>query len=297
MEKTLRVGVIYNPVAGHFDQRLVQFLANSLASRGHGVSLLPTRNAGDAMLRAQEASPDHDVLVACGGDGTVNEVLCGMRGEKLPTLAVLPCGTTNVLALDLGLPRDPSLLAQAIDEQHTQLVDTFTANNRRGLLFTGVGWDSWAVAGMNKNIKKYIGKGAYVLSGLRAIWQCRHHHCTVKLDDGAVRHVSSVILTNIRCYAGRFMLCPQARIDDGKLYAVLFKRPGIWATVTAIVALAMGRIAEHPDVDVVPFKKAAVSTPETGPVQLDGDNALTTPLLVEIKPKSLKLVTPHKPTW
>ncbi|RDD62225.1 diacylglycerol/lipid kinase family protein [Ferruginivarius sediminum] len=109
-----RVAVIHNPVAGWRRRRYLRRVIDALRERGCEVRLRRTTAPGDAHAFAAEAE-GCDVLAVAGGDGTVNEALNGLAGRHVP-LSVIPLGTANVLAHELGLPRRPVALARAIVE-------------------------------------------------------------------------------------------------------------------------------------------------------------------------------------
>ena len=111
--------LIYNPVAGHRRRLIVVAFVEGLRQRGFEVQLVETLKTGDAETIARTAQHDEfDLAIAAGGDGTVNEVINGLCGSRVP-LAILPIGTANVLAAELGIKFNPALLLDAIGQGYS----------------------------------------------------------------------------------------------------------------------------------------------------------------------------------
>ena len=111
---TRRVNVIYNPTAGWRRRARLERVLERLGELGASVTLRETRGRGDAEMLARAADPAAcDAVVAAGGDGTINEVMNGLDRRNLP-LGIVPLGTANVLAAEIGLPREPRAQAEAI---------------------------------------------------------------------------------------------------------------------------------------------------------------------------------------
>ena len=163
----MRLQLIANPVAGRGAMALIQQARQRLLDSGNDVELFLTRGRGDAeRYAALAAAGGFDRIVVAGGDGTVNEVVNGMAADS-PPLAILPLGTTNVLALEIGLPRR---FEEACDlALHGKATPIYLglADQRRFVLMAGVGFDADVVRGVNLRLKRAFGKGAYLVSSCR----------------------------------------------------------------------------------------------------------------------------------
>src|SRR4051794_31648718 len=162
-----RLLVIYNPAAGRRSARRLRRFLDELARLAVPVTLRATASRGDAEDFARAADPGaFDAVVAAGGDGTINEVVSGLAASDLP-LAILPLGTANVLANEIGLPRDPARLAAIAATGPARATWTgevrSDAGLRRFVMMAGIGFDASVVAAIDPARKRRLGKLAYVV--------------------------------------------------------------------------------------------------------------------------------------
>ncbi len=289
----LRILVVHNPVAGRWRRARLQKLLSLLESRGHSVSIKLTQQRGDAREAARTVL-DVDILVAAGGDGTVNEIVSGLcariDGEALPAIAFLPLGTANVLAWELVLPRNPQGLADLIDGGKTLATRPGNANGQVFFLMASAGLDARAVAAVRGSEKRWLGAAAYVLAALRTIAAPSPEY-TVTID-GRTERAYTVIVTRSRHYGGPFVLTPNAGLGTDQLHAVLLPSRGFWAVLKYGVALAFGRLHKRHDVIVASGERVAVTGPDDEPVQLDGDAATHLPLSVTLESRQVRFLVP-----
>jgi len=154
---SLRVLLIHNPVAGTRRRRRLRKLLRHLERAGHQVRIRITKKRSDAREHARLAE-GFDVIVAAGGDGTVNEVVDGLMvkpaDEPLPKVAFLALGTANVLAWELKLPSRPAALARLIEAGNTVAMHPGIVNSRRFILMASAGLDARAVAAVKSLVKR-----------------------------------------------------------------------------------------------------------------------------------------------
>ena len=287
----MRLQLIANPVAGGQAQALIDRARARLLSRGVEVEVFLTRGRGDAeRFAAQGTSAKFDRILVAGGDGTVNEVINGMCADS-PPLAILPLGTTNVLALETGLPLGVEAACDlAVDGQPTP-IHLGLADQRRFVLMAGVGFDAKVVHTVNLRLKRLIGKGAYLLSAWRS-WLCPGpQEITIVDEQGESHHGYGAIVSNARCYGGRFTLTPKASLYADTLEVCLILRPGRLALLMAGVALLQGRALSPPWGRQ--FKSRRLTVSGVGiPVQIDGDEAGFLPRVFAMNPFPIRLVLP-----
>ena len=298
-----RILVIFNPAAGRRKRclRRLRGVVAELEGRGCTVAIRPTCAAGEAERLAREAEPAFDLIVAAGGDGTVNEVANGLFAASRP-LAVLPLGTGNVLANEIGMPRDARELARVIAEGTPQPVWPGRAGGRLFVAMTGVGFDAEVIGALNSGLKQRIGRLAFVWAIVSCLHRYRRREFVIATESGANR-VASAIITKGRFYAGRFVIAPEARLADPLFHIVLFRRPGRLAILRALSAMALGALHHLPEVSIVTARRVtvAVSDPAgigTPMVETDGEIGGRLPLVVEIAERPLLLVqpSPYKPS-
>ena len=284
-----RLLVILNPAAGQRHGRRFRATLALLDQLGCQVTLKETSAPGDATRLAGEIKPgEFDVLVAAGGDGTINEILNGMVGTDL-ALAILPLGTANVLAAEIGLDLTPRGVAETIVHGRQRPVACGKAGERYFTQMAGVGFDAHVVAGVGLALKRRIGKGAYVVEAVRQGFVFGHPRYRVTVD-GEVHEAASVIVANGRHYAGRYLLAPEASIEDPHFQVCLFLRSGPLAVTRYGLALQTGRLPYRSDLKRFPGRHVKIEGPSGDPVQGDGDIVARLPVEVSVQPDAVELV-------
>jgi diacylglycerol kinase (ATP) len=287
--------VIHNPVAGRRRRRKLLRLLKLLEGRDHTVRVCLTRQAGDAHEAARDARQT-DLIIAAGGDGTVNEVVEGLcarpEGVTSPSIGFLPLGTANVLAWELNLPRDPAGLVRLVEKHDTCTVQPGLLNGRHFFLMAGTGLDARAVAAVRLAAKRVLGGAAYGLAALRVLRQTPPDY-TITVD-GEVHQARNVIVTLARCYAGPFTLTRRTYLGKGEMQVVLLQQYGVTALLRYTVALALGRLEQLSDVTVRTGHRIRIEGPAGDPVQLDGDIAASLPVSITLDQRKVKFMIPRR---
>ncbi|MGF1630589.1 MAG: diacylglycerol/lipid kinase family protein [Kiloniellaceae bacterium] len=303
---TRRLLVIYNPTAGGSRRRRFEAVLADLADLGCPMDVRPTTGPGDAAVFAQEADPAaHDLVVAAGGDGTINEVINGLIGRPgvagagaaraLPPLAVLPLGTANVLAAELGLDLVPAHIARVIARGPVQPVSLGQASAAAGegrvfSLMAGAGFDARVVAGIDLRMKRLLGKGAYLLEGVCQM--CRRKPPPLQVTvDGKAYEAASVVVSNARFYGGRYLLVPQARLEDPMLHVCLFRHGDVQHILRYAVALQRGSLLGMEGFKIVTGRDIRIEGDPGAPLQADGDIIAQLPVRISPLPHALSMVT------
>lgn len=286
-----RITLIANPVAGGDALAKIHQAREALAARGDQVELRLTGARGDAARFAREAkSGDLDLLVAAGGDGTLNEVINGLAPSALP-LAFIPLGTTNVFALEAGIPFDiPGACRVALDGVATP-VSLGLAGETRFLLMAGAGFDAEVVRRVDLRLKRRLGKLAYVVSALRVFFGPPFPMIEVELDDGSLLSGHTVVIGNGRLYGGRFSLTPGASLTDDVFEVCLLQKPGHWSLLHALLRMVLHLPLEPAGARL--FKARALTVRGAGvAVQIDGDDHGELPMSFRVVSGELVLVMP-----
>lgn len=295
--ESFRLLVIANPTAGWGRQHRIQAVLAALKLRGAAVTLRWTQRRGDAEAFAAAASRrDYDRVVVAGGDGTINEAINGLAiAADAPPLAVIPTGTANVLAAEIGLAARPVAIAAAIMDGAARRVHLGRIESkgamRRFSMMAGVGFDAWVVARVDLRVKKLFGKGAYVAASLAQLWRGVDTYYDVKVD-GVARRAASVIAANGHFYGGRFVIARAARLDDPALHVCLFNRAGRWNAVRYAIALMLGRLDKLPDIEILRAQRIEITGPVGEAAQVDGDLDGALPLVISVDEVSLSLAMP-----
>ncbi len=291
-----RVLIIHNPLAGQRHGERFRRVLAELFALGCTLTVRRTRRRGDAEALARAASFEaFDVVAVAGGDGTINEVINGLADFRL-SLAIIPLGTANVLAHEIGLSGRPEAVARTIAGAEAVPVKIGLANGRRFAQMAGVGFDARVVAGVDPGIKRLLGrlalgKLAYVIETLVQLVKSPFPRYRLLLDGRAVEAASAVV-ANGRYYGGRFSCAPEARIDGDVFQVCLFSRGGRWDALRYAWGLLSGRLRHFRDVAVVAAREITVEGPVGEPVQADGDVLGALPLSVTALPVRLRLLVP-----
>ncbi len=283
--------LIANPISGGGRGRaLAPRLAAALGARGVEAQVYLTEASGDAERRAAAAAGERwDALVALGGDGTVTEVLNGMADLTVP-LGVLPVGTANVLALELGLPRAVDAAADVIADGRTHPLAVGISNGRRFLLFVGVGIDGAIVKRMSEVRKGTLGKLKWAGPVLHVARRWPRLSLTVTCDKGApLQDVASVLVTRVRTYGGILKL-PDADRDSGELHVLAFHMRSRLRWLYHGLRAVFG--AMRPGRHLTILRARSVRIDGVAPCQLDGDYVGESPLQVSLHAAPARLFAP-----
>ena len=290
----MKISVIFNPTAGRRRWEFVNAVMKELKVKGANVSLVSTRGPGDAEMLAQEYSErDSDLIVAAGGDGTINEVANGLIASGQGTLGIIPMGTANLVALEIGLNRSPQAIAQSLLTGTVRQVHAGRANGRHFLLMAGVGFDAHVVAGLNVPLKKRIGKGAYAWSS--AVQMSRFNFPTYHVTaDGVAYEAASVVVCKARYYAGPYTLAPSARLTDPHFELCLFQRRGRLSVMRYGALMLLDRLETCLDIQRVICKQVRIDAVADGPtpIQADGELFGEAPVDIQVIPDALRLMYP-----
>ncbi|MBI4570923.1 MAG: YegS/Rv2252/BmrU family lipid kinase [Chloroflexi bacterium] len=255
--------------------------------------LLLTASPGHATALAREAAAQGlDAVVACGGDGTVNEVANGLARSGT-ALAVVRGGTGNVWAKEVRVPRNPARAARLLVDGETRTVDLGRAGERYFLLMAGVGFDGDVVRGLPSGAKRRLGAASYIAHGLRRALSYRAAESDLTLDhERLATELYWLLLGNTRSYGGVLNLTHLARADDGKLDLLLLRRGGLLRFVSLIPWVLLRR--HHRRRALLYREVTSLDVATAGlPVQVDGEYLTETPLRFEVAPAALRVIVPR----
>ena len=211
-----------------------------------------------------------DLVLACGGDGTVTACAEGVADTGVP-LAIIPMGTGNLLARNVGLPMGlDEALAVALDGVQ-QPIDAGRVNGTMFVVMAGLGLDAQMLDGTSEPLKKRLGWLAYAISAARHLGD-RPVRVTVSADGGRRRRMraSMLIVGNVGWLRGGLPLLPDARPDDGMLDAVVLIAGGLTGWLATAAAIALRRPARD-RIYRVQFTELQVTLDQEQPWELDGE--------------------------
>jgi YegS/Rv2252/BmrU family lipid kinase len=286
--------VIFNPAArGEKSQRVRRFLE---AKAGPSITLAPTQRADEArLLAARAVTEGYRIIIAAGGDGTINEVVNGM-GRSDSVLGVLPLGTVNVFAQELGIPRRIAAAWALIQNGRPRTIDLARAEShgvtRYFIQLAGVGIDARAVRAASWELKKRVGPLSYVWAGLKTLSE-PHTRIEVSANGSGSAAGVAVLIGNGRYYGGRFTLFPRARMDDGLLDVCVFEKYGYLDVLRFGPAILRGTHINMGGVKYFQADRLVCHAPGLTPFELDGEDAGDAPVTFSVVPRALRVIAPE----
>jgi len=264
---------------------------------GHEVELFATPGPNKAgELARLAAAQGCDLILAAGGDGTINEAVNGMAGSEVP-FGALPAGTANVLANEVGLSSRPDrAAAQILDAVPTRIslgaLDRPGHPRRHFVLMAGVGLDARIVYELDLGLKARMGKLAYWQGGIRQLGRpVPRFHITV---DGQMRHASFALITRVRNYGGDFQIARRVKLTDTDFEIVIFENHHWLGYLRFFVGAVANRLYSMSGVTVCRGSAAALDTPDDDRiyVQTDGEAIGNLPATITAVPSALTLLIP-----
>ncbi len=300
--------LIHNPNAGnggHARRRLLDEARRVLAAAGIHADLVETKGPGDATEIANRASLEgRQLVIACGGDGTLNEVVNGLAGQqnghRVP-LALLPGGTANILAKELGIPWNIAsatrkLLQGEVKEIALGLATPLLQPERKKyfLSVAGAGPDGMIVYSVDLELKARVGILAYWYQGMRELLRYEYPHFRVVADGRAI-DATLVVVGRTKNYGGPFMITTEADLYEDRFEVMTLTTQSGLKYLSYLPSLWMKRLR---GTEGVHFYKSdsIVCEPLNGkPVyaQIDGEPLARLPIEFTIVPRALRLLVPQ----
>jgi diacylglycerol kinase family enzyme len=278
--------LVHNLTAGVKGGSVVPKVVASLEARGAMVDMAAPREDNGADVRPLSVA-GYDAVIAAGGDGTIRAISAQVGG--LP-VGIIPAGTGNVLATEIGLSRSADAIADVLTRGPVIEIEGAHANGAPFFLMAGAGFDGAVVHALDVGLKRRIGKAAYALPALRTLFT-RPVPLEVTVD-GAAHSARWVVVTKASRYGGSFVISREAGVLNPGLRAVLFKSHSRIVLLRQLLALAAGTLEREQSVDILPCRHVTVDGPVLVPVQIDGDDFGFTPLVVEAGGPLLRLIVP-----
>ena len=286
--------IVANPTAGGFRRSRLERLTTRLAAAGARARLLLTRHAGEIGEICARPPVGVDTIVVAGGDGSVSEAVSGLATlSSPPALAILPSGTANVLAWDLGIPKGPERLARVILAGRTAPLHHGIANGRPFVLMASAGFDAAVVHAVPLALKRRLGKFAYIAVALKLAREPRLPDLRVTADDDSLTCRLAVV-TNAARYGGPFRVCPGETPLQPGLHLIVVKVESALGLVRLGAALVLGRLSRARGVEIRPVRGVRIDAADAVPCQLDGDTFGVTPLDIHMGDRPVPVLVPAR---
>jgi diacylglycerol kinase (ATP) len=281
--------IILNPAADSERALRKQARVESLA---RDCVVCATTYTGEAEAMARRGVAEgFEKIVAAGGDGTINEVVNGLAGSGT-TLGLLPIGTMNVFANELGLPtHDLELCWEIVKGDSTRAVDLPKANQKFFVQLAGVGLDAQVVKETSSQLKRNFGPLSYVISALQ-IAARKPPKLFIQSEDARIDEGSFVLVGNGRLYGGPFPFFKHAVLDDGLLDVIVFKRLGYLEIIKYLQDVIFSSEIRVPEIEYFQTRQLRVESDQSVPVELDGEPVGNCPVEFSLENRSLRVLVP-----
>lgn len=294
MSKKQTILFIVNPISGFSNkENIPQLLKDNLDHSKFDFQLIETQSKGHATEIANKAVKDKtEIIVACGGDGTVNEVAKSIVHTD-SILGILPNGSGNGFAMHIGMGRNSKKAIHKINTAHIKTIDTCTVNEEFFLNLAGIGFDALiahrAESGKKRGFQMYIGMISKELIKFKA------EDYTVQTDNEKIQGPYSVIaVANAAMYGYNFTIAPLAELTDGLLDVVFVKKAPLIRTIGASWRLLNNSLYKSPLVEIKKTKEVIISIDKPYYYHIDGESfEFNEDLHFKVVPKSLKVLFPE----
>ncbi len=225
--------IIYNNFSGLVYNRFSENdVKKALNDAGIDFEFFVTRKSGDSIQAARDASLRVDgPIVACGGDGTVNEVLNGIIGSEKP-LGIIPNGTSNLLAEELGITQNLKNICSILADRKFRRMDVGKASNRYFLMMAGIGFDAVSINKTDLVQKRFLGWGAYIFAGFPLFFNHKPFRVRIKREEmknTMKMRARQIVVSNIKSYGTKsIQMAPHAHFDDGLFDVSIFRSRTPW---------------------------------------------------------------------
>lgn len=290
----MRAHCIVNPAAGKgLSKKQWDDIWQTLLRTGYDISYQFTGGKGECFSMAKKAVDDGiELVVAVGGDGTINEIVNGIIGSKIK-LAVIPTGTGNDFVRTVNIPLDPVEAAIVVGTLQTKKIDIGKVGETYFINVAGIGFDAQVAAEVNKGTKLLTGKLAYLWAIVKAIMDFKPAKIEVSYKESKeVWEVLVLALANARYYGGGMEIAPKASIEDGLLDVVMIESMSRLEFIKSLPLLLKGEHLSHPKVKVHRWQKFSLAGDSSIHVHADGELLAGLPFDVEIMPKAMEIVIP-----
>ncbi|CAM4131001.1 diacylglycerol kinase family lipid kinase [Listeria booriae] len=295
MEKAM---LIVNPSSGKEKGKVYAEKARkALFRRYREVVVKETQKGGDATEFARQAAQERfDVVVAMGGDGTLNEVINGLaEQENRPAFSFIPLGTVNDLARSLGIPLRPDKAIKALETATKRTMDIGKIGDTYFMNVLAAGMIAEAVDKVSVEQKTRFGSVAYFAEGLKAFSRHELLDFEIKYDEGDWKGEAALVIASLtNSVGGMEQWAPEAEVDDGLIHVFIITKLGIIDAAKILPQIALGTLKKADG--VMYFSTTTLEIDCTEPevkVNVDGDPGDTFPIKIEVLKEHLEVLVPR----
>lgn len=276
---------------GESPETLSELLRHYLAEYGFNAHIHLTKSSEDATGIARSCiQMRRKMVVVAGGDGTINTVVNSLAESKI-ALGIIPMGTVNLLATELGIPADIRAACQLLTEGTPRLIDLGRINTRYFASIAGVGFDAFVKKETSPALKHHLGGLAYIIYAVISLMKYPFKSIRIRIDNEQhERKGYLLIIGNGKYFTANMPVAPQALMDDHKLDCIIYRKKGISGIIQYFWKIKTGNITQSPYTEYLKVKRVDISAHGKHPVHGDGELVGTTPVTVEVVPSALKII-------
>ena len=283
-----KICIIFNPKAGSSKLAKLNKIIAEL-NKNNIVTLFETTAAGDATNIARTESAHFDIVVAAGGDGTINEVVNGI--DPNTPLAIIPMGTANIVAIEAGISNNSKAICAAINQGKTKRAYVSTINNKKFILMAGIGYDAKVVNNINPKLKKVFGKLIFALEGLKQFFKLKEFNITIT-SNNQTHHANWVLITNAKYYAGPHSITKRTNIFNEDLICYLFQDlTKLSFLYNLFLIIFFGDLSKSKKIKTIYSSSFDISSQYTTPIQCDGEPFGHLPATIQSNKEFINLIT------
>ena len=288
-----RILFIVNPISGHRDKkRFGKSVSSELGDKDFAYEIVFTKRAGHAIELATDAVGNYDIVAAVGGDGTLNEVACGLIGSNT-ALAIIPCGSGNGLARCLHIPLNTQKALHLLTTGRIQNIDTGTVNGRLFLSVAGVGLDAQTAHDFAQDPRRgFITYAHYATSNY---FHLKPQTVNITFDgrETLTCHPMLITFANSNQFGYNAVIAPHASLQDGLLDTCILNRPPLPVIPNIVTKLMIGKLNKSRYLTEYQAASITVERPTDGVVNIDGEPVMMEAVLdIRISPQNLRILVP-----
>ena len=289
----MKTKFIINPISGIGKQKNIPTLIeNFLDKKKYIYDITFTKYSGHAKLIAKEAIKEkYEILIAVGGDGTVNEISSELIHGKT-ALGIIPSGSGNGFAFHIGMKKDIKDSIIQLNTSKIKTIDSCVANNHPFINVSGIGFDAYIAELFSTSKKRgFLNYIKLIIKNLQ--YQAKDY--TIKYNNQK-RNINAILISfaNASQYGNNFRISPDSKIDDGLIEFVIIKDMARWKVPMFLLKIARGEIKKSPFVEIIQAKSMEIKSSEKI-IHLDGEQKkIKKDVIINIHPNSLQVLMPNE---
>jgi len=282
-----KIAIIFNPNAGTAKKKRLEKIIKKLEISNQ-VNLFETTKPNDATEIAKKECENFEIIVAAGGDGTINEVINGIKDDT--KLGIIPIGTANILAIEAGIKNDVDSICKSIENGTTKQIFISNINNKKFFLMAGMGYDGDIVHNMKPFLKKIFGKVMFGYLGFIEFLKMKKYEIIVETEEEKFSG-NWVLVSKAQHYAGPYKITKSTSIFNDSIVCYIFKDLNRFSFLYYIfLILFYGDLSRSKKIKTLSSRKIKISSNEKVNIQCDGEKYGTLPIEISFKSEPINLL-------